>query len=140
MEAATGDGATVLCGKVTGVGCVRKTGSFSFWGRAVPPESRSTTTTAANRIESSIRLNQYTKKQVRGHSVIFILARLQSYNVLARNLDKWHDLCKSLEEADKFLSQIAFAARDMTCGPPPARLFMCHSPVFALKTLTCSRR
>jgi hypothetical protein len=56
----------------------------------------------------------------------------------AGNLDKWHDLCKSLVEVEKFLSRIAFRPLPWTCGQPQAEMPVYPPLGFADDILNCS--
>src|SRR5713101_3788012 len=93
----TGGGAIVPCADMPGAGRTRTVGSFIFWASAIPPETKTTATTAVNLIKVSIPLKLYSKEHVRFHSY--------KWRNLAGNLDKWHDLCKSLGEAEKAFVQ-----------------------------------
>ena len=55
---------------------------------------------------------------------------------LAGYLDKWHDLCKSREEAEKFLSRINLCCRRNDLRTTAGEIDRVPPPVFAFQILT----
>jgi hypothetical protein len=129
----------VLCAELDGLGRARTTGFVIFWASAMPPEIRTTATTAANLIKPSIYLEHYTKEQVGFHSsFVFCSFRRPQVGKILQVIWTSGVICANLWRAEKFLSRIIFICHKYDLRTTAGELSV-HPPLVShTEFLTCS--